>query len=934
MEVPQRLHVRTDTIRMNSGRVTKTMRISAVLAMLVSAWIAATSRAGDAPTFSREILPIFRKHCWSCHGDRSKGDLDLRQLALILRGGDSGAAVVAGQPNQSVLWKRIRDREMPPGKDKLSDGDQETIRRWIESGAFAGDASAAATTESSPLWSLQPIRRPAVPEVAKADPRVRNPIDAFLLQMLRSRGLKMAPEADRATLIRRLSFDLTGLPPSPNAIANFVADRSERADERLADELLASPAFGERWARHWLDIVRFAESDGFETNQPRPNAWPYRDYVIRALNENRPYDRFVAEQLAGDALGVDAATGFLVAGAYDQVKSPDVGLTLQQRADELHVIAATTGSTFLGLTVGCARCHHHKFDPISHTDYHAFVAIFAGVHHGNRSVETPEEARKREHQVAELRSALGALDREIDDAEPLAEPQGPAGGRSAVNARRNVERFAPTQARMVRFTVEATNNLEPCIDELEVFSAGPNSRNVAIGAKATSSGDFPGAEIHKLAHINDGRYGNSRSWISNEIGRGWVQLQWSEPAVIDRIVWARDRESKFRDRLPTAYRIELALNASEWTTVATSTDRQPFDPKTKPKKPASPLDKKRIELELQLKDAERVPAIYTGTFRTPEPIHRLHRGDPMQKREAIAPGGLASVTPKMTLPAEASDRERRQSLAQWIADPANPLPARVMVNRLWHYHFGRGLVETPGDFGRQAAKPTHPELLDWLASEFIASGWDMKHIHRLIVQSTAYRQSSAENPAGLDADAENRLLWRFSRRRLEAETIRDSVLAVSGALDRKMGGPGFDLFEPNTNYVKVYVPKKSFGPAEWRRMIYQNRPRMQPDDTFGAFDCPDAGQIAPRRPASTTPLQALNLLNSPFMLQQADLLADRLRKEAGNDVGSQADRGFLLCFGREPIDVERNAAGRLIREHGLSAFCRAMFSANEFLFIP
>jgi Protein of unknown function (DUF1553)/Protein of unknown function (DUF1549) len=719
------------------------------------------------------------------------------------------------------------------------------------------------------------------------------------------------------------------LPPTPAEIAGFVADPAPDAYERLVDRLLASPAYGERWARHWLDVVRFAESDGFETNLARLRAWPYRDYVIAALNDDKPYDRFVTEHLAGDALGADAATGFLVAGPYDRVKSPDPALTLQQRADELHDMVATTASTFLGLTVGCARCHDHKFDPIIQADYYALSAVFSGVQHGERSVERPEETKQRIARAAELRRDLERLDRELEDAEPLARPDGTAGRRPPVNARRNVERFAPVEAKFVRFTVLATTDAEPCIDEMEVFAAGPDRRNIALGAKPTSSGNYAGSDRHKLEHINDGQYGNARSWISNEHGRGWVQLELSEPIIIDRVVWGRDREQQYTDRLPTRYRIEVATEPDIWKVVASSDDRQHYGNATK----AGAESGRRLDLLRRLKEAEQ-PASYVGVFVKPDPTFRLHRGDPMQPRESVAAAVPGAVGPKLQFPADAPDRDRRLALARWLTDPANPLPARVMVNRLWHYHFGRGIVDTPSDLGAHGGKPSHPELLDWLAAEFVESGWSLKHVHRLIVTSATYRQSSAANNAGRAADAQARLLWRFPPRRLEAEAIRDAMLFVSGALDRRMGGAGFDLFEPNANYVKVYVPKREFGPAEFRRMVYQSRPRMQPDDTFGAFDCPDGGQIAPARTRSTTPLQALNLLNSPFVIQQADVLANRLRREAGDDAAAQVRRAFLLAFGREPVAEERDAAVRLIDGHGLAAFCRALFNANEFLFVP
>ncbi len=808
-------------------------------------------------------------------------------------------------------------------------------------------------------WAFQLVKRPTLPDV-KNKGWVRNPIDAFILARLEQAKLSPSKEADRATLIRRLKFDVLGLPPTPEESETFVKDADPRAYEKLVDRYLASPHFGERWARHWLDAVRFAESDGFETNQPRPNAWPYRDYVIRALNEDKPYDRFILEQLAGDQLGVDEATGFLVGGPYDRVKSPDINLTLMQRGDELHDIINTTASTFLGLTVGCARCHDHKFDPISIRDYYGMRAVFAGVQHGERPIKKEADTAR----VKELRRQLGDLDREIVAAEPFAAPHAREPQRVPVNALGNVEKLAPVKARFIRFTIEATNNSEPCIDELEVFTV---RTNVALGAKATSSGNYPGAAIHKLEHINDGKYGNSRSWIANTAGKGWVQLELPKVETIERIEWARDREGKYADRLAVKYRIEVAVEPGQWQVVASSADRFAFGVKL-PERMQARLLARRVELEKQLVLAEGSTRAYAGKFTTPEETHRLHRGDPMQKREAVAPASPTSfggkleflpsppergvggegVAPGESDPLKATESQRRLALAKWIADPQNPLTARVLVNRLWHHHFGQGIVNTPSDFGLNGGKPSHPELIDWLAAEFLPSPpvlkgggaggegrkpWSMKHIHRLILLSATYRQSSATNPASLAADAGNRLLWRYPPRRLDAEPLRDAFLFVSGKIDLKMGGPGFDLFEPNTNYVKVYNPKKDFGPNEWRRMIYQSKWRMQLDDVFGAFDCPDAGQIAPKRTSSTTALQALNLLNSRFMLQQAKFFAERIEREAGTELDKQVRHAFRLAFQREPTPTESIAAVRLVREHGLAALCRGLFNANEFLFL-
>ena len=801
-------------------------------------------------------------------------------------------------------------------------------------------------------WSFQPVQRPVLPSIRG----VTHPIDAFIRAKLAENKLSPSAEADRRTLIRRLSFDLVGLPSTPEEVRAFEGDKSSDAYTRLVEKLLASPRHGERWARHWLDVVRFAETTGFEVNTPRPNAWPYRDYIIRSFNEDKPYDRFITEQLAGDALGEDAATGFLVAGPDDKVKSPDPVLTANQRADELHDIVSTAGSAFLGLTVGCARCHDHKFDPIPQADYYAIKAVFEGVQHGERKMRTPD-AEVKEKELADARAKLAEVERRLEELEPLAQPGEVDTNRlrAPVHPRRNVERFSPVTARKLRFTVAKTTDAEPCLDELEVYSDAPQSRNIALasaGVKARASSVYPNSDIHRLEHLNDGKHGNSRSWISNERGKGWVELEFPGAVTINRIIWGRDREQKYSDRLALDYWIEVAVLSNDWRVVASSVDRMPYvaERKSAPVRVvaglspadaavARELSAERAALEARIAVLLQAPMIYGGSFAPqPEATHRLHRGDPMQKREPIAPGALGIIPVKYspgenTAPALTINQLRRLALARWITDPSNPLTARVMVNRLWQYHFGEGLVSTPSDLGVNGARPTHPELLDWLASEFIAHGWSVKHIHRLIVTSATYRQSSAGRKDGLAVDAGSRLLWRYPPRRLEAEPLRDAILAISGKLDLTMGGPGFSFFEPNDNYVRAYTPRREWSPDTFRRMIYGTVVRQRPDGVFGAFDCPDGGQIAPRRSRSTTPLQALNLLNSSFMMQQAGFFAQRLEREVGQGTDAQVRRAFALAFQRAPQNAELAAAVSLIREQGLPAFCRALFNANEFAYV-
>ncbi|VTS05859.1 DUF1553 domain-containing protein [Tuwongella immobilis] len=851
--------------------------------------------------FARDIAPIFQARCLSCHGDaKQRGGLRLDRAADLLRGGDSGAAVEPKSAAKSLLMQRVRsqdaDDRMPPSGDRLTPEQIAKLAAWIDSGATIPADLAAAPSEANEHWAYRPLTRPTVPTIGGKIPTGSAAIDAFVAAKLQPLGLGIQPETDRLTLIRRLTFDLHGLPPTPEAIAAFQADISPNAVEKLVDSLLASPRYAERQARHWLDVVRYAESHGFEMNNVRPNAWVYRDWVIQAFARDLPYDQFVIQQLAGDQLNADAATGFLVAGPWDQVKSPDAVLTAQQRADELHDIVSTTGSTFLGLTVGCARCHNHKFDPIPQQDYYAIKAVFAGVQHGERPVPMPGQ----ETQLADAERT------------PALPPGAPVGKlrRTPVQAGRNVDRLLPVRAKWLRFNVLATNSVEPCIDELEIFSPGNDATNHARTAKVTASGSYLGNPIHRLEHINDGQYGNSHSWISNTPGKGWVAFEFPEPVTIDRVLWSRDRTEppQFRDRLAMEYRIEISSDGKEWQEVASSRDRAV---------------------------SSTQPMGYVGRMTSPEETRMLRRGEVTQPLDPVGPGTLTRIgtgSTVATIAAAARDAERRMQFARWVVDPKHPLTARVMVNRIWQTHFGVGIVDTPSDFGRNGGKPTHPELLDWLASEFIADGWSMKAMHRKIVLSATYRQRGNDLVAGRAVDASARLLWKYPPRRLEAEAIRDTILAVTGKLDLRMGGPGFDLFEPNGNYVKVYTPRKSFPEETFRRMVYWSKPRMQLDDTFGAFDCPDAGQIAPKRNQSTTPLQALNLLNSPFAVQQSEAFAARLQAEAPSEE-ARIRRAFVLAFGREPSPVEQSAAAGLTKEFGLSALCRALLNANEFLFI-
>ena len=886
--------------------------------------------------FARDVRPIFQQHCYDCHGEKKqKSGLRLDIKSLAFKGGDKHAPdIIASNAKDSPLIHFLttadEDELMPP-KGKLSPSEIETLTAWINEGAVWPEGIDLAKLEDRrDHWSFKPLTK-----------STSGSIDGFIEAKLEENGLTKSPETDHISWLRRVTFDLTGLPPTPEEVAEFLKSKDHAA---VVERLLASPRYGERWAQHWLDVVRYADTHGFEVNTERPNAWPYRDYVINAFNNDTPYDRFIKEQLVGDAMGQDAATGFLVTASVllpGQIGKDDQSKRLA-RQDSIDEIVVNIGQTFLGLSIGCARCHDHKFDPITAKDYYAMQAFVAGVEYGDRDLRTPEAEAARA-QAALLKPRLAEIDKELACFVPLVKS---GAERPMINARENADRFAPTKAKRVRFTIKATNNLEPCIDELEIFNtSGENVALATAGTQRKSGGDIGVAERHELRFINDGRYGNGRSWMAAAKGKGWVELEFKQEQTIERVVWGRDREGKFTDRLATDYQIEIGDSAGQWLTVADASDRQKFDSKNKKlvkpnlsglspdeTKRAKPLMQNKADIEAKIRAAENAQKVFAGTFRTPDNIHLLNRGDPEQPKESVMPAVLSALG-DLNVPKESAEQQRRRVLADWIANPQNPLTARVMVNRIWQGHFGTGLVSTPSDFGHLGTKPTHPELLDWLAAEFIRSGWSVKQMHRLIVLSATYRQSSMSNSIAADKDVDVRYLWGFPSHRLEAESIRDSMLAVSGQLNLKMHGRGYNLFDQRGG-LSGFDPIETFTPDNQRRMIYAHKVRREPETVFGAFDCPDAGQSTAIRRASTTPIQALNLFNSSFTLAQAEAFAARVKKEAGDDIAKQITRAYQLALSREPTREELAETQPIVRQHGITTLCRALFNSNEFLFIP
>lgn len=765
-----------------------------------------------AKSLEADVAVLLARNCLECHNasDR-KGGLDLTRREKALAGGDSGEVLKPGDL-ESVFLQRIESGEMPPkGRDPLSADDRRLLREWIKAGAkWAADPIDPFLYTSNRRagynwWSLQPLKIVEPPKLTRnvsegEAGRALNPIDHFILDRLEKAGLQPSPEADRRTLIRRLSFDLIGLPPTPEEVEAFVNSRDPRVYEKLVDQLLDSPHYGERWARHWLDIVRFGESQGFERNKLRPNGWKYRDFVVEAFNSDLPYDDFIRWQIAGDVLRPDdplavIASGFLTVGPYDLTAynngTPD--MRAFAREEELEGLVGAVGQTFLGLTVNCSRCHDHKFDPITQREFYQISAALGGTYHGEERESLSESAKSSvENRVTALQAELEGIS-----------------FREQTSDERQKRELAAQRSR-----IEAM---------LQLLKGGP-------------------------AH----------------------------------------------------------------TTV--------------PKQP--------------------------GAWRV------LARGDFKQPGEVVAPRGIAAVTgvsSDWTLTENAPEAERRKMLAEWIAHPNNPLTPRVIVNRLWGYHFGEGLVRTPSDFGFQGGSPSHPELLDWLAGQLVhpADGpaWSLKRIQRLIVTSATYRQQSTEcrvpssetgrstrnselATRNFSLDADNRLLWHRPRQRLEAETFRDALLAVSGDLDLKLGGPGFrDFTISSAGNNETYTVFDAIGSEFNRRSLYRTWVRAGTSPLLDTLDCPDPSVPTPRRSVTSTPLQALSLLNDAVIEHYAARFAERLRREVGDDTIAQIRRAYALAFARQPTPEEAEFSKRFIVEHGLAQFCVVLFNANEFLFV-
>jgi len=950
--------------------------------------------AAKSIEFARDVQPIFAKNCYGCHGEKRQKSglrLDQRPDAMLPK------IVTAGKSADSRLIQLVagidQNLQMPPAGPALSREQVGILRAWVDQGAKW-------PTSEAIHWSLRPLAAPPIPCTAG---RQANPIDAFVLAKLTEKGLTPSPPADRRTLIRRLTFDLHGLPPTPAEIEAFLNDQSPDAYERLVDRLLASPRYGERWARHWMDIAHFAETHGHDQDAVREYAWPYRDYLIRSLNADKPYGRFVQEQIAGDVLFADdptavVALGFLAAGPWDESSQKDIrDDTIDKKAaqyidrdDMITTVFTAVAST----SIHCARCHDHKFDPIPQAEYYGLQAVFAGVDRANRDYDADPTVTKVRRDLLNCKADIVAGRFDV------------GAERAAVAAWEKESAARVGCWRPLAATAAAKEStIEPQADGSVKFT-GPRPERDTYTFTAWTDRNATALRLEVLAdpslpHKGPGRQDNGNLHLSEvriRVGSGtgtavpitsavadFNQSGWEIARAIDgnpATAWGiypavgKNHEAVFflKEPIPGGSRVTVELDQlyGEGHVIGRARLSTTSDPN--PTLTANPIpneiaaflavesgkrtDAQRKELTrhvlLARLDAEiaalpKTQQVYAattdfdtiGNFKPPKgprPVHILRRGDVTKPGAEAKPGTLSCIQgpAPFAVADPANEANRRAALAKWLTDRDNGIVWRSIANRVWHYHFGRGIVNTPNDFGKMGAGPTHPELLDWLAVWFRDGGGSLKALHRLIVTSETYRQSSDHNPEYARADADNAHLWRMNRSRLDAESVRDAILATTGLLDSTMGGPSARHFTlaagvhitPVVEYEKFDVD----GPAARRRSVYRFIFRTLPDPFYEALDCPDASQFTPVRAASVTALQALALLNDKFTVRYAEHFAERLKAET-TDLRAQISLAYELALGRPASEAEISRLTEYAAKHGLANACRVLFNCNEFLFV-
>ncbi len=831
------------------------MRLVCTIAILTL--LAPAAPAAGRVDYLREIKPLLTKHCVSCHGpQKQRSGLRLDSAAGALKGGNAGPAVVPGHSDQSRLIQAVSGTAdvaaMPPKGPRLRGAEIALLRAWIDAGASAPAGEAETTTSAaSGHWAFRPLVRPNLPAVRNVA-WVRNPIDRFILARLEQEGVAPSPEAERPTLARRVFLDLTGLPPSPKELEEFLADASPDAYERLVDRLLASPHYGERWGRHWLDLARYADSNGYSIDAPR-SIWKYRDWVIDAFNRDLPFDRFVIEQLAGDLLPNPNTEQRIATGFHRNTQiNEEGGIDLEQfRVEAIVDRVNTTGTALLGLTIGCCQCHDHKFDPLSQREFYQLFAFFNSCDEPTLELATPEQVRLRRELLGKIKALQQRL-RDLDTATP--------------------ERVAAWEGSL---SPASRAMLPPAVQEILLIA--PNGRNAEQERAVIAA------------------YRNAEQ-VRHAVGGLASPLPFLPAAHVQGMSICRAIEKEIDDLQR----------------------RVPVIPTT---------------LVLQERKTPRATFVHLG-------------GDFLRKGAAVQPGTPA-VLPLLKREREkASGREtangpNRLDLARWFVDGVNPLPPRVTMNRFWQHFFGTGIVETENDFGTQGTPPSHPELLDWLATEFIRQGWSMKTMHRLIATSATYRQSSRARPDLGTLDPRNRLLARQNRLRLDAEVVRDVALASSGLLNRKVGGPSVYPPQPPGVYQFTQIPRDwraSTGADRYRRGMYTFLWRSAPHPDLIVFDAPDATQTCTRRNRSNTPLQALTLLNDQGFFEIAQGLAARVLREGPSGDDRRLRYAFLLCLGRQPSAREQDILLRLLRQERASgedaawtSVARAVLNLDEMI---
>ncbi|MBY0588990.1 DUF1553 domain-containing protein [bacterium] len=963
-----------------------------------------------------QVASIFERRCLSCHNDdEKKGGLSLQSHDAFLKGGDQGPVVLRDSPAESPILlltaSKAGQAEMPQDADPLSADDWAQLRQWVVKGAPWPPERRLTLpiVKDAAGWSLQPIRSPALPTMNVDDATwAQNPIDTFVAAVQQEKEITRNSPADRRTLVRRLAFDLVGLPPEPDVVDRFLSDERPDAYDRLVDSFLASCQHGERWARHWLDVVHFGETHGYDKDQPRPNAWPYRDYVINSLNEDKPYARFVEEQLAGDVLcpgqseGI-IALGFLAAGPWDLIGHAEVPESKIDGKIARHLdrddMVATTINTFCSMTVQCAQCHHHKFDPITQEDYYRLHAVFAAVDRTNRPFDAdPVVAAKRariEKESREIEQALAKLDQAIHDKagpelalleEKIKQGSEPARMPDAFGYHSQIETSADHQkwvqvdlgeskslAKLalvachddfagigdgfgfpVRFRIDASDDptfqtgITSLVDRTQEDFPKPTTeprtfdfptvvaRFVRVTATllAPRQNDF----IFALAELE--LFGPEASSTKYPIvfvtAKDSIDAppRWRKENLIDGLYprGAMDK-SALKELVEQREAIMQRLDAQmleQRKEILSRQARAAIEKLT--------LPKPTLVYAAGIHQGE---GAFAGTGKSggePRPIHLLARGDVRKPGELMSPGTIAVINPEQaTFEFTSTQREgdRRAALARWITRTDHPLTWRSWVNRIWLYHFGHGIVDTPNDFGRMGETPSHPALLDWLANEARQEGNSWKYFHRLMVTSATYRLASEARAEASAIDADNRFLWQAPRRKLEAEELRDAILSVAGELQSTMGGPSFQDFiveHPEHSPHYQYHLADAHNPTLHRRSIYRFLVRSQQQPWMATMDGADPSMLVDKRNQTITPLQALALWNNDLVLVMADKLADRLVREFPSDQ-ERIDHLYRRALSRLPTNRERDLLMGFVAEHGWPMCCRAIFNMNEFVFV-